>query len=85
MGSHIVDDSLGAVLDQELEQLKSLSYFRHVPKGVVVETHLVDLSPFLGGLFCKAFVDHGHNLVEDLTAAWLDIETGLYRYMVKSY
>lgn len=80
MGSHIIDDSLRAVLDQELEQLKGLSYFRHVHGRCGSRTHLVDLSPFLGGLFCEAFVYHGHDLVEDLTAAWSDI--GLFGIQV---
>ena len=28
--------------------------------------YLVNLSPFLGGFFCEALVDHGHDLVEQL-------------------
>ena len=40
MGSHIVDDSLGSVLDQELEKLEGLSYLRDVPRGVAVERTL---------------------------------------------
>jgi hypothetical protein len=48
-------------------------------------THLVDLSPFLGGLFCEAFVDHGHDLIEDLTVAWSDIEWFVYWRMAGSY
>jgi hypothetical protein len=50
VGSRIVNHSLGAVLDQEFEELEGF----------------VDLSPFLGGLFGKALVDHGHDFVEEL-------------------
>lgn len=31
--------------------------------------YLVDLSPFLGSLLGEAFVDHRHDLVENLTVA----------------
>ncbi len=48
VGSGIVDDALGTVLDEELEQLQGL----------------VDLPPFFGGLLGEAAVDHGHDLIE---------------------
>lgn len=53
VGSGVIDDTFGAVLDQILEQLKGF----------------VDLSPFLGGFLCEPPVDHGHDLVEGLAAA----------------
>jgi hypothetical protein len=34
VGSYVVDDSLGAILDQEFEQLEGLSCFRLIPGDV---------------------------------------------------
>lgn len=50
MGAGVVDDALGAVLDEELEELEGF----------------VDLAPFVGSFFGEALVDHGHDLVEEL-------------------
>lgn len=56
MGSSIVDNTFGTMLDEVFEQLESL----------------VDLPPFFGGLFCESPIDHGHDLVECLTGwSWL--------------
>lgn len=52
VGSGVIDNTFGAVLDQILEQLEGF----------------VDLSPFLGGFLCEPPVDHGHDLVEGLAA-----------------
>lgn len=51
----IVDYPLGAVLDEELQELEGL----------------VDLAPFFRRLFREASVDHGHDLVERLTVSQL--------------
>lgn len=51
MGACIVDYTLGAVLDEEFEELEGF----------------VDLAPFFGRFLGEAFVDHRHDFVEALT------------------
>ena len=55
MGAGVVDDSLGAVLDEEFHELE----------------RFVDLSPFFCGLFGEAFVDHWHDFVEELAVSYV--------------
>ena len=81
MLSGIVDDALGAVLDKEFEKLKTLQLedvlvmmFIHDlcrlehdggDKSERVD-HFIDLTPFFSGFVGEAFVDHGHDLVEQM-------------------
>lgn len=66
MATCIVDDAFGAVLDEEFEELEGLE--RLVRKENSRECgYLVYLPPLFGRLFCEALVDHGHDLVEELT------------------
>jgi hypothetical protein len=73
VGSCIIDNSFGTVLDQEFQQLERLyiakegtispeTFFHNEP----VLPYLVNLSPFLRGLVGEPFVDQGHDLIEQL-------------------
>lgn len=64
MGSCVVNYAFRSVLDQEFHQLQSF----------------VDLPPFFGGLFSKALVYHGHDLVEELAVVALRKRGTLVRW-----
>jgi hypothetical protein len=76
VGTSVVDDTLGSILDEVLEELESL--WREKMEMTINlsgdddgsrrqegrRTDLVDLSPFSGFLLHEALVDSGHDLVE---------------------
>ena len=81
MLASIVDNALGAVLDEEFEELKTLQREEALATVSIDDLNsleyqdgkqsegvedFVDLTPFFRGFVGEAFVDHGHNLIEQM-------------------
>jgi hypothetical protein len=66
--SGIIDDSFGAVLDEEFEKLQSLSLSQLMTLLIQRASHLIDLTPFFGGFVGEPLVNHRHYFVELLAS-----------------
>lgn len=74
VGSGIVDNAFGAMLDEEFKKLQCLTQLliHDFPIKVRLRDRrclpdLVYLPPLLSCLLCESFVNHRHNFVEEMT------------------